>query len=303
MSRPIGQAIRDWAELGRVSNLPTIFSNALVGGAIGAAAPRRSLSEPSHLWPRLAAAAAAIAIFYVAGMILNDVADESIDRVERPKRPIPSGRVRRGAAIGALVWLFIGGLSLLGALGTPALAWGAVLVTTIVAYDLFHARHPASVILMGLCRGLAYAVAAAAIAGWPSDRTLLGACAATITTYVILLTVIARSESQETLDRRKWLAAALPIVAILPVAIALPMPVRLVPPIIAGLALLAWLASAARHVFAVPPRTRHAVMAWLAGICLVDAFLLAWLGRPWWAMAAAGCFAATTAGHRRILGS
>ena len=34
---------------------------------------------------------------YAAGIVLNDVFDYEIDRVERPGRPLPSGRVSRGS--------------------------------------------------------------------------------------------------------------------------------------------------------------------------------------------------------------
>ena len=45
-----------------------------------------------------------MALFYTAGMILNDVADLEVDRRERPERPLPSGAVSRTAlaAFGAL---------------------------------------------------------------------------------------------------------------------------------------------------------------------------------------------------------
>ena len=35
----------------------------------------------------------ATALMYSAGMVLNDVFDVEVDRVERPERPLPSGRV------------------------------------------------------------------------------------------------------------------------------------------------------------------------------------------------------------------
>src|SRR5262245_28262042 len=36
---------------------------------------------------------------YLAGMVFNDVFDRELDAVERPSRPIPSGRVSLAAAI------------------------------------------------------------------------------------------------------------------------------------------------------------------------------------------------------------
>ena len=41
------------------------------------------------------------ALMYMAGMVLNDVFDVEVDRVERPERPLPSGRI----AVGWARWL------------------------------------------------------------------------------------------------------------------------------------------------------------------------------------------------------
>ncbi|MEV4021174.1 UbiA family prenyltransferase, partial [Nonomuraea angiospora] len=50
-------------------------------------------------WPRAVGLAASSVCLYWAGMALNDYADRALDAVERPERPIPSGRVRPGAAL------------------------------------------------------------------------------------------------------------------------------------------------------------------------------------------------------------
>ena len=87
----------------------------LVGGA---------LTQPSG-WLPLCGASMAI---YAAGIALNDVFDYEIDRVERPNRPLPSGRVSRRFA-SVLGWgLLILGILLAGASGSLAsLAVGAAL--------------------------------------------------------------------------------------------------------------------------------------------------------------------------------
>ncbi len=83
--------VKDYAELGRVSNLPTCVTNVLVGCAVGAGAA----SMPA--WTVLAAIGG-VGLLYVGGMALNDAVDAKIDRQERPNRPIPSGRISRRAA-------------------------------------------------------------------------------------------------------------------------------------------------------------------------------------------------------------
>ncbi len=116
----------------------------------------------------------AIALLYVAGMALNDAVDASIDQRERPERPIPSGRISRRAAYVFVGTTFSLGLALLAACGPPALCAGLILTAVIIAYDIMHKKRPASVVLMGACRGLVYLVAAAAI-GWPLEVMPLAA--------------------------------------------------------------------------------------------------------------------------------
>ena len=70
--------------LGRISNLPTVWSNTLVGAVlVGGGSPDG----------RLFALLIAMSLFYVAGMYLNDAFDWPIDAQERPERPIPAGEV------------------------------------------------------------------------------------------------------------------------------------------------------------------------------------------------------------------
>ena len=86
--------VKNYAELGRVSNLPTCITNVLVGCAVGA--------EAASLRPlTVAAVIGGIGLLYVGGMALNDVVDAKIDGKERPKRPIPSGRISRRCRVSA----------------------------------------------------------------------------------------------------------------------------------------------------------------------------------------------------------
>jgi 4-hydroxybenzoate polyprenyltransferase len=67
-------------------------------------------------------------------MALNDYADRA---VERPGRPIPSGRVRPRVALGVAAGLTVAGLGLAGLSGRGrALAVAVPLAGTVWAYDL-----------------------------------------------------------------------------------------------------------------------------------------------------------------------
>ena len=104
--------LRTLLVLGRVSNLPTVWSNCLAGWILGGAGPV----------DRLALVATGATLLYLAGMYFNDAFDASFDRQHRPERPIPSGAIS-GTAVWqwALVW-FSAGLACLWPLGTvPAI--------------------------------------------------------------------------------------------------------------------------------------------------------------------------------------
>jgi|WetSurMetagenome_2_1015567.scaffolds.fasta_scaffold02770_11 geranylgeranylglycerol-phosphate geranylgeranyltransferase len=51
-----------------------------------------------------------VSLITAAGNVINDYFDASIDAINRPERPIPSGKVTRMAARGFSVMLFLGGI-------------------------------------------------------------------------------------------------------------------------------------------------------------------------------------------------
>lgn len=177
-----------WPELLRVSNAPTVVSNALVGCAL--AVPATS----PYPWRALALAAPALVLIYSAGMALNDCLDVEVDRVERPHRPIPSGRVGRGAAVGFVIGADIAALALLALTNWAAVAAGGVLILCATLYNLLHRTSAASVLLMGACRALAVITAAGA-AAWPLDFGRVGMVAGLLALYVVVLSAVARREA------------------------------------------------------------------------------------------------------------
>jgi len=76
---------RDLFELVRLPNVFTAPADVAMGLAAAGAS-----------WePRYALLFGASMLAYAGGMALNDACDAELDAVERPKRPIPSGRVSR----------------------------------------------------------------------------------------------------------------------------------------------------------------------------------------------------------------
>ncbi|MGW7269620.1 SCO3242 family prenyltransferase [Streptomyces sp. NPDC054864] len=143
---------RDWAELLRVSALFTVPGDALAGAAAAGLSPNR----------RTLLAVAASLSLYEAGMALNDWADRAEDAIERPHRPLPSGRISPSAALGAAAALTAGGLALAAGAGRPALAVASGLAATVWAYDLGLKHTPAGPSAMATARALDLLLGAAA---------------------------------------------------------------------------------------------------------------------------------------------
>ncbi|MFI7638287.1 SCO3242 family prenyltransferase [Nonomuraea sp. NPDC049400] len=99
--------------------------------------------------------ALASVLMYWSGMALNDWADREADAVERPERPIPSGRVRPGAALGLAAALTGAGLaSAAVAGGRRGLTVAGLLAGAVWAYDLGLKRTAAGAASMAACRVL-----------------------------------------------------------------------------------------------------------------------------------------------------
>jgi len=272
-----------WLALGRVSNAPTVVSNVLAGAAVAAASP-----EPGPV----AAVAVALVLFYVAGMVLNDLLDLDVDRRERPERPLVRGEISPRAAALATAGLFAAGSGLLLAVGTAPFLAGLGLIALIALYDSWHKGNPLSPVLMAGTRVLVYVVAFLALAGTAWGQ--LAVAAAVLGAYVVGLTQIAKSRAGV-----PWPAAAvLAPLAVYAAQGGTPL---------TALALAAFAAWTARALWLLLRRgggVGDAVHRLISGIALLDAVVLAAAGAPAGAVAAAvAAFALTVLLQRRIAGT
>jgi 4-hydroxybenzoate polyprenyltransferase len=284
-----------YLRLGRVSNLPTVWSNVLAGVVLagGAPEPRRFLV----LWT-------ALSCFYVGGMFLNDAFDREHDARVRPERPIPLGQIGPAEVYGAGYLLLAAGIALLAAEAfvfggrrswDPAGA-GALLAAAIVLYDAWHKGNRLSPLLMGVCRMLVYVTAALSVAPGPNASVV--AASAILLSYLIGLTAVAKQENLREL-RNLWPLAFLAA----PFVYAAPLAARSVAGIAAYVALLAWVCAAIHPLVAPKKNIGKAVVRLIAGISLVDALFVAGAGRPGGALVAFVCFATTLAAQRYVKGT
>ena len=79
----MNQRFRTLLVLGRFSNLPTVWSNCLAGWWLGGGWNAWKLP-----WLLLGTS-----LIYCGGMFLHDAFDQEYDRLRRPERPIPSGKI------------------------------------------------------------------------------------------------------------------------------------------------------------------------------------------------------------------
>ena len=114
--------------LGRISNLPTVWSNCLAGWILG--------GSGSAL--RFILLCAGASLLYIGGMYLNDAFDAQFDQQHRRERPIPSGAISERAVwqLG-FAWLALG-LLLLSSLGFATAFLALLLALTILLYDAIH---------------------------------------------------------------------------------------------------------------------------------------------------------------------
>jgi 4-hydroxybenzoate polyprenyltransferase len=172
-------------KLGRVSNLPTVWTNVLAGLALATLAPSWALVVP---------VAIAASLLYVAGMYLNDAFDARWDAEHRPERPIAAGEVSATTVFRAGFGMMGAALVLLAVTtNAHALVAGVVLAALILLYDVSHKASRFAPIVMGLCRVAVYALAAAAT-GHPFAPPVF-AGAAFLFLYLVTLTLIARQET------------------------------------------------------------------------------------------------------------
>lgn len=283
--------------LGRVSNLPTVWSNVLAGVVLAGG----SVSDP-----RFPLLLIALSLSYVAGMYLNDWFDRDFDRCHRPERPIPAGQITAHAVlISGLVMLAIG-LGLLAWIGfgyssgtgwRPVLA-GFALSGAIVFYDWRHKGNPLSPVVMGLCRFLVYAVSGYAIVETPP--TQLWWAAILLLGYLIGLTYVAK---QETLGvvRNLWPLGFLGLPIVYAALVALDHGVVSV-----GLFVLftGWVGYALRFLWRrLPGDVPRAVVSLIAGIALLDAVFVAATGATVVSAFAVAAFLATLALQRLVAGT
>lgn len=180
------RSLRTLLILGRVSNLPTVWSNCFAGWWLGG---------QSEFYKFILLCAGAT-FLYLGGMFLNDAFDAQFDQQHRPERPIPSGAITAEAVWQwGLSWLGLG-LLCLGLLGIKTLILAVLLAACIFIYDALHKIFAFSPLFMAACRLFLILVAASTARHGVTGLSIWSALA--LASYIVGLSYLARKESTQT---------------------------------------------------------------------------------------------------------
>ncbi len=251
-----GPSFQTLLVLGRVSNLPTVWSNCLAGWLI---------AEGGTL-PRFLLVSLGASFLYLGGMFLNDAFDVEFDRQHRPERPIPSGAITlRVVLICGCGWLLAGVLCISFLGQTPVLV-ALLLAIAIVIYDAIHKILVLAPILMALCRFLLVLMASASALNGIVGLSIWTALV--LAGYIVGLSYLARKESTPgPLQYWPCVFLAAPIILALIVNQG---PYQKRASLLAAI-LVVWLFRSLRFLYwYAQPNVGRAVSSLLAGIVLVD---------------------------------
>ncbi|MBE9043631.1 UbiA-like protein EboC [Pleurocapsales cyanobacterium LEGE 10410] len=183
------QSILAYLQLMRPANILTAWADILLGYAAAGAVT----VELNHLnfvalgWLILATTG-----LYGGGVVFNDVCDAKLDAVERPERPLPSGRASLPGAILLGTGLLVGGIVAAAMVSSLSAVLAAIVATTALLYDKW-GKHQTIIgpLNMGVCRGGNLLLGVSAIPEAVGDRWYL---ALIPIIYIAAITAISQGE-------------------------------------------------------------------------------------------------------------
>jgi 4-hydroxybenzoate polyprenyltransferase len=192
LKTPPRATLLTWLQLMRLPTVFTALSNILCGYFITHAPKISDLASLTELWCLLASTFG----LYLGGMVLNDVFDANLDAVERPERPIPSGRISRKAAAIFGVLLTVVGVISAALVGMPSLLIAMFIVPAVLVYNSVLKSTFAAPLGMATCRFLNLMLGASAVSELAGLWNAAPLCiAAGLALYILGVTVFARNEA------------------------------------------------------------------------------------------------------------
>jgi 4-hydroxybenzoate polyprenyltransferase len=137
----------------RPANIVTSVADVLAGIAISGYFAQLEITVATVL-PVLLLCLSTIGL-YGGGVVMNDVFDAGLDKIERPERPIPSGLINIGEAATLGITLLIAGILAAFLTNSTSGIIAFLVALSAVVYDKWGKHHSfLGPVNMGLCRGL-----------------------------------------------------------------------------------------------------------------------------------------------------
>ena len=242
--------------LARISNLPTVWSNCIAGWLLAGGGDIGKILNLCF----------GVSCLYIGGMYMNDACDVGFDKIYRPERPIPSGKIKERT-----VWLISFTLLALGVVSVSHISKGTAFISelllgVIVLYNTVHKHISFSPVIVGICRLLLYPLGATVGSGFLEGYVLWGGIVLAL--YVIGFSYIAKYE-----DIAGYFLNSSIVLIFVPIGLDLIVNdegyrIRC---IIIAVGVIVYLIMSIRHLSTQKPAdTQKAVSMLIAGIILID---------------------------------
>ncbi len=276
-----GEKLKALIATGRVANLPTVWSNVLIGFFLAWSWPISTLIDCENvrniLSTSLVLAALSATLLYLGGCLLGDCLDLEFDRKNRPLRPLPTGLLKFRPTITLAILSLIAGTLI----GVSLTLFTPVLAALTINYAIFHKKsRPWALANMALCRA-ALILFSVSIATTQWTHPLFIGTALAVGLYTFFLSAVAATESDGTAFRpTRQLKYAMLSLQIIPLIILAQRPhITYEYYLLIGVAIIytTWVFIA----FSQLSRSKPAfVSRALAGFCLLDACIAATFSLP-----------------------
>ena len=186
-SKSLWAYLNAYLQLMRPANITTAWADILLGYAAAGAMTGNNFNLPILGWLILSTTG-----LYGGGVVFNDVCDAQLDAVERPERPIPSGRASLSGAIALGTILLFLGIIAAAMVSSLSAIFAIIVALTALVYDKW-GKHQTFLgpINMGMCRGGNLLLGVSAVVGAVSDRWYL---ALIPIIYIAAITAISQGE-------------------------------------------------------------------------------------------------------------
>ena len=181
--------LKGYLQLMRPANIITAWADILLGYA-AASALTGGINNLDIV--TLGALILATTGLYGGGVVFNDVCDAALDTVERPERPIPTGRVSLKGAIALGTALLLVGIIAAATVSNLSAILACIVALTALVYDKWGKHHTLlGPLNMGACRGGNLLLGVSAVPAAVGDRWYL---ALIPIVYIAAITAISQGE-------------------------------------------------------------------------------------------------------------